>query len=652
MRGLEVKRVATRVRQDRKQSANSAKQRKEVAENRAVTDNRCLFSVPKMFKKILATILVAAILLTLVPSVLAATTFKDVPDDAYYKTAVYWAVANGITCGTSDTTFSPNLICNRAQMLTFLWRHAGSPTNYDTSKLNSVTDIPKNAYYTTAMEWAVANGIITPSNGEVKPKNTVTRQDLCYYIYNAAVAAGYAPAKYTTTITQLDGIYKNISSIPGWAKSAVSWCFDNKVISGKGDDDLALNDKATRAEVIVILYRYNGVKQCGGHNLTFVKTVSPTCTKAGYDEFKCTKCKQKFMANWQKALGHDYSKATLVKEATFETATQYQFVCSRCGVKGETRSLGKPILAYPNPGRGTNPYNVLTWGSNSGNGKKTIELYNDNNGTKVTLTRKWFGSAWCYIADIQIKSGTYSKLKGASSYINGSVATSTVYNKLSAISNAVVMINGDACIYNDWGNLRGGVAYGTTIQAYTSAPGHYWNPSTGVYGALSSLGLGSAPKISDLKSLGITDTYRFYGGAWIKDGKLTSSLVEGSDCDESTYQKVNGRRQGTFMGFKKSGSTIHVYLVVSEGNPFTNIAPSSASTVKSYSTDAASYGLIGREKMLLLATLGCDYAFGLDGGGSTQMAVRHGGKIYQVNGITNFQDGSVRPVWDFIYFGK
>lgn len=605
-----------------------------------------------MIKKTIATILVAVIILTLVPSVFATTKFTDVPADAFYRDAVYWAVENGITCGTSDTTFSPNAVCTRAQVITFIWRHAGSPTNYDTSKLNSVTDIPENTYYTTAMQWAVAKGIIYPNNGKVNPRANISRQDFCYYVYNAAVVAGCATKSYNTTIDQLDGIYKNIDKIPTWAKSAVSWCFDYKLISGKSDTDLALNDAATRAEVIVFLYRYNSVKVCGGHNLTFAKTVNPTCTKRGYDELKCSKCKEVFMTNWKKATGHDYSKAVLVKEATFTTATQYQFVCSGCGAKGNVRSLGKPILAYPNPGRGKNPLQTLSWGTNSGNGKKTIELYNDNNGTKVTLTRKWFGSAWCYIADIQVKEGTYSKFKGASSYASGKVTTATVYNKLTSISNAIVMINGDACIYNDWGNLRGNVAYGSTVQAHTSAPAHFWNPSSGVFGAVATLNLGSAPKISDLKSLGITDTYRFWGGAWIKNGKLTSSLVNGADCDESTYQQENGRRQGTFMGFKKSGNTVHIYLVVSDGNPFTNVAPSSEAKVKSFATDAASYGLSGREKMLLLATLGCDYAFGLDGGGSTEMAVRYNGKVYQVNGITNFQDGSVRPVWDFIYFGK
>lgn len=605
-----------------------------------------------MIKKTIAALLVAAIVLPMVPGVFAAASFRDVPSGSWFEKAVAWAVEEGITCGTSETTFSPNLLCTRAQVITFIWRQAGSPTVYSTSNLSGVKDIPKNTYYTRAMEWAVSKGILYPNNGKVNPKTVVTRQDICYYTYNAAVVTGVAPAKYSATVNQLEGIFNNIDKIPDWAKSAVSWCFDNGVICGKSDSELALKDQATRAEVIVFLYRYNSAKKCGGHNFVLVNTAAPSCTKAGYDEMRCSKCKETVRCNWKKATGHSFTKATLVKEATFSTATQYQFVCASCGAKSEVRSLGKPILAYPNPGRGTNHLQTLTWGADTGNGKKTIELYNDNNGTKVSLTRKWFGSGWCYIADIQVKQGTYAKFKGASSYVDGKVQTSTVYDKLTSISNAVVMINGDACIYNDWDNIRGGVAYGSNVQAYTSAPSHFWNPSKGTYGAVASLNLGSAPKITDLKALGITDTYRFYGGAWIKNGKLTSDLSSGADCDESTYQQENSRRQGTFMGFKKSGETIHVYLVVSDGNPFTNIAPSSESKVKTYATDAASYGLSGREKMLLLATLGCDYAFGLDGGGSTEMAVRYNGKVYQVNGITNFQDGSVRPVWDFIYFGK
>ena len=88
-----------------------------------------------------------------------ATNFTDVPADAYYADAVAWAVGEGITTGTSDTTFSPNTSCTRAQMVTFLWRAAGSPA--PTGTTSSFSDVRSGQYYTDAVQWAVEKGITT-----------------------------------------------------------------------------------------------------------------------------------------------------------------------------------------------------------------------------------------------------------------------------------------------------------------------------------------------------------------------------------------------------------------------------------------------------------------------------------------------------------
>ncbi|MCD8016738.1 MAG: S-layer homology domain-containing protein, partial [Oscillospiraceae bacterium] len=85
-------------------------------------------------------------------------TFTDVSTSAYYYDAVEWAVANGITTGTSDTTFSPEIGCSRAQIVTFLWRAAGSP---EAESENPFTDVAEDSYYYDAILWAVANGIPT-----------------------------------------------------------------------------------------------------------------------------------------------------------------------------------------------------------------------------------------------------------------------------------------------------------------------------------------------------------------------------------------------------------------------------------------------------------------------------------------------------------
>ena len=101
-------------------------------------------------------------------------TFTDVPASAYYYDAVYWAVENGVTNGTSATTFSPDASCTRAQMVTFLWRAAGSPEPEST--VNPFTDVSASAYYYDAVLWAVEQGITNGTSATTfGPDATVTR---------------------------------------------------------------------------------------------------------------------------------------------------------------------------------------------------------------------------------------------------------------------------------------------------------------------------------------------------------------------------------------------------------------------------------------------------------------------------------------------
>ena len=89
------------------------------------------------------------------PKPKALSSFADVPADAYYAKAVAWAVENGITEGTSDTTFAPGTICTRAQGAALLYRAAGSPA---VSGSAAFTDVPADAYYADAAAWAEAEG--------------------------------------------------------------------------------------------------------------------------------------------------------------------------------------------------------------------------------------------------------------------------------------------------------------------------------------------------------------------------------------------------------------------------------------------------------------------------------------------------------------
>ncbi len=143
------------------------------------------------------------------PVVNYAMSFTDVPADAYYAEAVRWAVSEGITTGTTATTFSPDatltraqavtfgtgantfgpdLSCTRAQMVTFLWRANGSPVvNY----AMSFTDVPADAYYAEAVRWAVSEGITTGTTATTfSPDATLTRAQAVTFIYRNVQAQG------------------------------------------------------------------------------------------------------------------------------------------------------------------------------------------------------------------------------------------------------------------------------------------------------------------------------------------------------------------------------------------------------------------------------------------------------------------------------
>ena len=112
-----------------------------------------------------------------------AMPFGDVAADAYYHDAVLWAVENGITKGTSDTTFSPDVKCTRAQIVTFLWRAQKSPA---VASVNVFTDVAADAYYVDAVNWAVANGITSGTSAATfSPNADCTRAQIVTFLYRS-----------------------------------------------------------------------------------------------------------------------------------------------------------------------------------------------------------------------------------------------------------------------------------------------------------------------------------------------------------------------------------------------------------------------------------------------------------------------------------
>lgn len=111
--------------------------------------------------------------------------FADVSPGAYYYDAVLWAVEEDITSGTTDTSFSPNSGCTRAQAATFLWRSEGSPADTGSS---TFTDVADNAYYADAVDWAVANGITLGTTASTfSPNSGCTRAQIVTFLYRAMI---------------------------------------------------------------------------------------------------------------------------------------------------------------------------------------------------------------------------------------------------------------------------------------------------------------------------------------------------------------------------------------------------------------------------------------------------------------------------------
>ena len=175
----------------------------------------------------------------------AATSFVDVPANAYFADAVKWAVDKGITNGLSDTMFGPYESCTRAQIVTFLWRAAGSP---EPKTASSFTDVSASAYYAKAVAWAIENGI---TNGMTEttfaPNATCTRGQSVTFLYRAL--KGTASGSTNFTDVKSDAFYAD----------AINWAVANNVTNGTSNTTFSPNADCTRAEIVTFLYRaYQG----------------------------------------------------------------------------------------------------------------------------------------------------------------------------------------------------------------------------------------------------------------------------------------------------------------------------------------------------------------------------------------------------------
>lgn len=170
--------------------------------------------------------------------------FTDVAASAYYYDAVKWAAAEGITGGTTATTFSPNAPCTRAQIVTFLWRAAGSPAPH--GNVTGFEDVAENAYYADAVLWAAEQGITGGiGNGKFSPDATCTRSQSVTFLYRAAGSPAVSSSAAFCDVTA-DNYYAN----------AVAWAAQNGVTGGIGEGLFGPANDCTRAQIVTFLYRW------------------------------------------------------------------------------------------------------------------------------------------------------------------------------------------------------------------------------------------------------------------------------------------------------------------------------------------------------------------------------------------------------------
>ena len=171
--------------------------------------------------------------------------FYDVPNNAYFYEAVKWAVKNGITTGVGNNLFAPEQPCTRAQIVTFLWRAAGSPEPKGAA--SGMTDVVSGSYYEKAVAWAIENGITTgTTTSTFSPDATCTRAQAVTFLARALKAKAASAAEFSDVPT---GSY---------FADAVAWAAANGVTEGIGGGLFGSDNDCTRGQIVTFLYRaYN-----------------------------------------------------------------------------------------------------------------------------------------------------------------------------------------------------------------------------------------------------------------------------------------------------------------------------------------------------------------------------------------------------------
>ena len=171
----------------------------------------------------------------------ATPRFADVRPNAYYATAVQWVAKQGVTAGVSETEFAPDGGCTRAQIVTFLWRAAGSPEPKSTTGLSGV---PADSYYAKAVAWAAENGITTGTgDGGFSPDAACTRAQAVTFLFRALGGP-----------TDSNAVFSDVPP-SAWYAEAVAWAVANDVTTGIGDGLFGSDHDCTRGQIVTFLWR-------------------------------------------------------------------------------------------------------------------------------------------------------------------------------------------------------------------------------------------------------------------------------------------------------------------------------------------------------------------------------------------------------------
>ncbi len=168
--------------------------------------------------------------------------FPDVPKDAYYYDAVKWAVSKGVTNGTDNGMFGSDQPCTRAQIVTFLWRSAGSPA--PKMSVNPFQDVKKGAYYYDAVLWAVEQGITTGvSQGEFAPDDTCTRSQSVTFLHRVKGAPAVSGSSFADVADD------------AYCAAAVKWAVKKGITNGTSSTTFSPDEDCTRAQIVTFLWR-------------------------------------------------------------------------------------------------------------------------------------------------------------------------------------------------------------------------------------------------------------------------------------------------------------------------------------------------------------------------------------------------------------